>query len=548
MTTVHCRSTVPRSAVEAFFEPHDGFVAERRFDESTFVLGDGPFTSWERRVAMTPGEDTDEVTVEETTRFTIAAPIWGALFILPVRRRIRRAHDHRAAGMTGSPMQERAFWLPPDRLDTRSATVLASLVTLALIVGYLGTVITQTITFAADRFGATTSDQGAVLAAVRIGVLLSLVVVMVADRRGRRLLLLVSVALSCVTTALGALATDLVSLGVFQTVARAFSTSAVVLLTVVAAEEMPTSSRAYAIGVMTLAGGLGAGMCVWLLPLADTGPDGWRWLYLAPLLALPLVASTARHLPESRRFEAAVVRPATSRLTGHWRTLALLGTALFAAAAFAAPASQFQNEFLRNERAFSAARISLFTLLTSTPGAVGIAVGGYLADVHGRRGVGAVGTVGGAVCTALAYQATGWPMWCWSVTGTVLAGLAVPALGVYGPELFPTALRSKANGLLQTMAVAGSGTGLIVVGRLVDRWDSLGTAMTIMLVAPLLVAFLVIVAYPETAHLDLETLNPEDRDPAESRPPGPGRPDPDRPGGSPRSHGDVGGSPRITDR
>ena len=40
------------------------------------------------------------------------------------------------------------------------------------------------------------------------------------------------------------------------------------------------------------------------------------------------------------------------------------------------------------------------------------------------------------------------------VVGAILAAMTVPALGVYGPELFPTALRAKANGLITLGSVA----------------------------------------------------------------------------------------------
>ena len=377
-----------------------------------------------------------------------------------------------------------------------------------LLVGYLGTLITQTIAYAADQFGASTADQSTVLATVRVGVLLSLGIVVLADRRGRRRLLIASLVLSCAAAAAGALATGMASLAVSQTISRAFSTSAVILLAIIAAEEMPRSSRAYAVGVMTLTGGLGAGVCVWFLPLAGTGPGGWRWLYVIPLVGLLPLGRLARALPESRRF----VRPHVhARLVGHGRRLALIGTTLFAAALFAAPASQLQNAFLKDERGFSAAHVALFTLVTSTPAGIGVAVGGRLADTHGRRLVGAVGVLGGALCAVVAFLSHGWPMWAWTLGGTMLGGAAVPALGVYGPELFPTSLRGKANGILQVAAVAGSGVGLLTVGSLVDRWGHMGTAMAVVLIGPMLVALLLVVAYPETAHHTLEDFNPEDR-------------------------------------
>ncbi len=508
MTTVTCSSTVPSDLVDGFLAPRDDLVLEQADGDGHFSLITGPFREWQRVVELSDTAMPDEVAVIETITFKIAAPFWGGLFARPVKGRLVKAHRRIAAGNPPVPGERAPFWLPPDRLSPRAAMVLSSLVTLSLVVGYLGTIITQTITFAAAEFGATTGDQGTVLAAVRVGVLLSLAIVMLADRRGRRVLLLASVVLSCLTAAVGAVATDMVTLGVYQTVSRAFATSAVILLAVVAAEEMPASSRAYAIGVMTLTGGLGAGMCVWFLPLADTGPGGWRWLYVLPLFALPLIFWTARYLPETERFVRPHVR---AKLTGHGGRLLLLGTALFAAALFAAPASQLQNDFLKNEQGFSAARITLFTLLTSTPGGIGIAVGGYLADERGRRLIGTIGILGGSVCTVLAFLSSGWTLWMWSLIGTVLAGMAVPALAVYGPELFPTALRGKANGILQTAAVAGSSCGLLGVGALVDHWGRLGSAMAVVMIGPVLVALLLVVAYPETAHMELEDLNPEDR-------------------------------------
>jgi MFS family permease len=107
--------------------------------------------------------------------------------------------------------------------------------------------------------------------------------------------------------------------------------------------------------------------------------------------------------------------------------------------------------------------------------------------------------------------AHGWPMWGISMVGSVVAAVAVPAFGVYGPELFPTLLRGRVNGLLQVVTVAGSSAGLLVAGWLTDTFDRFGPAMSVLLVGPLLVAVLVAVAYPETSGRHLEDLNPEDR-------------------------------------
>ncbi len=494
--------------------PIDGVVAERETSPGRFVQEDGPFARWERTITdATTAEGIEGV--HEEVEFKLAARGWSALFGPLIRRHLKARH--RSAQLVDADptllptMLANAgrppWWSPPQRLDERSASVLGIICTLSMVVGYLGTVITQTLTFAADRFGSTNTEQSGTLAAVRIGVLASLVIVAAADRHGRRRVLLWSIIASCVTAALGAFAPGLVVLGATQTVSRSFSTVAGLLLAVMAAEEMPAGSRAFAVSVTTLTAALGAGMCVWLLPLADLGPDAWRLLYLAPLLAIPLVMAVGRRLPESRRF----VRPhAKVRIAGHGRRLLLLGAVLFLAAVFAAPASQLQNQFLREERSFSAAQITLFTLLTATPAGIGVVMGGWLADRRGRRLIGALGASLGAILTLCEFFAHGWWMWLWSMAGTQAAAFAVPALGVYGPELFPTGLRAKANGILQIAAVAGSSVGLLVVGVVADRTGHLGNGMAIVLAGPLLVALLVWVAFPETARRELEDLNPED--------------------------------------
>jgi MFS family permease len=149
-------------------------------------------------------------------------------------------------------------------------------------------------------------------------------------------------------------------------------------------------------------------------------------------------------------------------------------------------------------------------VLTNLPGGIALVVGGRLADRYGRRIVGAVGAIGGTGFTVAMYLASGWSIWAFSTLATLLGALTVPALGVYGPELFPTGSRGRTNGWLNLLGVVGSVIGLSVAGVLADRWGSFGPGMAVLAVGPLLVGFLVIVAYPETTHRELEELNPED--------------------------------------
>ncbi|CAN5746505.1 hypothetical protein BH20ACT2_BH20ACT2_09730 [soil metagenome] len=506
MTRLVTSATVEAATLAALLTPRDDIVAERALGTGVFEAADGPFAHYRRTVEVAAGPDGAEGhrAVTQVTEFRLAIPVWGIPFRWAYRRELSRL-TRRRPGST-------PWWAPPQRLDARGAAVLGMLCSLSLVVGYLGTLLTQTITFAAEEFDAGTGAQGVTLAAVRVGVVGALVVTALADRRGRRRLLVWSAAAGCVLAALGALSPNLAVLGLTQALSRAAGATALgLLIAIVAAEELPAGSRAYGYSLLAMVGGLGAGMAVWVLPLADLGPAAWRIVYAVPLLALPMIVAIGRNLPESRRFAAPHV---DAPMAGHGRRFWLLAASAFLAALFIAPASQFQNEFLRDERGFSAARITLFTLLTNTPGGIGIVVGGRLADIRGRRVIGAVGMAGGALLTVAMFLASGWPLWAWSVAGAVIGGLTVPALAVYGPELFPTSLRGRANGIISLVSVVGSGLGLLVAGLLADRLGGFGPTMALLAIGPVLVGVLVITAYPETAHQELEELNPEDALPA----------------------------------
>jgi MFS family permease len=491
-------STIRRPYLDQLEEEPDG--------PDRWVCAVGPFDHYERTIEVAPERDSDgRHQVTERVEFALAIPIWGALFRGIVAKSMRNRDPSIA---TDPEATARApWWSPPDRLDARASRMVARLCTLSMVTGYLGTVITQTITFAADQFGATKSAQGATLASARAGVLLSLVLMTIADRKGRQRLLVICTIGGIVSAGVGALSPNLAFLGTTQFFSRSFSTALTLLIAVVAAEEMPKGARAYAASVISMTGALGAGGAVLLLPLADLDPNGWRIIYVAPLLAMPFYARVASRVPESRRF----VRPhARVTMAGHRGRLALLGASTFFGVLFLAPATQFQNDFLRDDHGFSALGITIFTICTNTPAGIGIVVGGRLADVRGRKVVGAIGTFGGALLLASAYHVSGPWLWLAWVSGAIVAAMTVPALAVYGPELFPTALRGRANGIITLTGVVGGAIGLSVAGRLGDHYGSLGPGLTMLAAGPMIVSVMVLALYPETAHMELEELNPED--------------------------------------
>jgi MFS family permease len=542
------RSTVDATEAERLLTPRRDVVAERRAPVDTgdgtddsaddgdgtdhadgdggrsvaqarvarFELDDGPFAHYERRVTVRPapvgeaadaegegGSDADgdgdrPVAVTQEFAYRLPPGTWPFLLNRPLGRALRRPRPD-----GGLP-----WWYPPQRPDARSATVLGLLATLSLIVGYHGTLLTQTMTFAADEFGASTSAQGDAFAAVRVGGIIAVGLGAVADRRGRRMILSLSLLGCIVSTALGALAPNLVTLTVTQSINRGTWSAATVVLAIIAAEEMPAGARAYALSLLAMTGALGAGMALWLLPLADTGERAWRLLYVFPLVFLPVLARFGRLIPESRRYVAPHRNVA---LRGHYeRLLLVMGTA-FLLNVFVAPQSQFRNEFLRDDRGMGATAIAIFVVVTSTPASIGLVAGGRLADTRGRRVVGATGIAVGTVLLALSFAVDGVGMWVAALLGGIFSAALVPTITVYGPELFPTSLRGRANGIVSMTAMAGSVVGLTAAGRLHGAFDSFGGTMAVLAIAPLLMAAIVLAWFPETAKRELEDLNPEDQ-------------------------------------
>lgn len=524
------RYEVTGEEVAAALAPLDGLVTEACVEatatSASFEVAGGAFRHYQRTVTVEPAGElavADEpppavahegrYQVTEHVEFQLAIPVFGVLFVGPVKHALRPGSRHRQAG-GGAP-----WWAPPDALDQRAASVLGLLSALSIVTGYLGTLLSQTITYAAEEFGASDTAQGQALAATRIGVLASMVVIALADRVGRRRALVIALQVGALVMATAALSPNLWAFATSQTVARGFTTAAIVLLAILAVEEMPAGSRAYAVSVMTMAGALGGGMVLWLLPLTDLDPAAWRILYVLPLGWFAIVRVLARTLPESARFQRAeltdaddVAASAPEARSSHRRRLLLLASSQFLVQLYFAPSSQFLNEFLREERGFDQGwMITVFAILTNLPGAIGIVVGGRLADTRGRRLVGSVAIVAGVGMGVIAYNVDGWSMWAASFVGSLVGAAIVPALGVYGPELFPTHLRGKANSAITLMSVMGAAIGLLVAGALSDSWGGFGPPMALLAIGPAILAVMVLTLYPETAHQELEDINPDDR-------------------------------------
>ncbi|MGH9120578.1 MAG: MFS transporter, partial [Acidimicrobiales bacterium] len=406
--------------------------------------------------------------VRQVLTVRIGLPYFSWLLALPLRAYLGRL----------APRQRPPWWLPPDTISRRQATLLATLCGLSVVVGYLSGLLPEVMTYVAREYHISRAGQGVDLGVVSLSSVAALPLLVMADRRGRRRLVLWCTAIGAVVSAGGALAGSASSLTALQVLAQALLSAQFVLVGVMVVEEMPVHSRALGLGAAGMCFGLGGGAALAVLPLAGTGVGGWRWIFALGLLGLPIAWSTARRLPETARFarRAASGRPPESlRMSpGARRVLLLLGAGALLLAVFDAPGGQFQNELLRTERHLSPVGISILEQTAGTLGGVGTLVGARLAESWGRRRVAAAGVALETVLTLASYFDHGVLLWATTAAGSFAAYAVAPAWGVYGGELFSTGLRSRAGGLLTVASAVGGLVGLVAVGALSSPLGGLG--------------------------------------------------------------------------
>lgn len=442
-------------------------------------------------------------------RYWLPVPYFKPLFAPLVARRARQVE--RAAD-AGRPLPDApVWWAPPEPQPPAVTAGLAAACAIALVLSYGGSLLTQTLPYAADVYDRGDAALGAGLAAVRIGVLVALALGPLADRRGRRDFVLAAAVAHCaVASVIGLAPTFEVYVG-GHVVLRAIDTSINVALAVLVAEIVPARNRALTLAVLFLAAGSGVALAIVSLPLAAAGRGGFAAVYALQLLALPVVLHTRRWLAESARYVThARERHGLRELLGgpHRPRLALVGATAFLSAIFLAPLSQFFNRFLDDVHDFTSEEIVVFLAVTGLPSVPFLILGGRLADRVGRKRVGVPLTLGATLAFAGVFLSPTPGLWGLTVVGNVLFAAGGAALAVYGPELFPTRVRAAANTALSAMAVTGSALGLLAAGVLGDA-VGLGPAIAMLAVFPLLSLAVVALRFPETAGRELEDTSGE---------------------------------------
>lgn len=401
------------------------------------------------------------------------------------------------------PMPLPSLLSPTTRFDSRDRRILFLMGIVGFVVGYGGAQMAHTLPFARQTLGLTEGEMSLAFAAVRAVSLLGVIFAVVADRTGRRRPLLGAYAL----LAIGSLLTAFVPTVPFYVISQSLVRVAVVTVAgiglVLLAEELTAQVRAYGIGIYGLAGSLGVGTGLLLLPIAERNDEAWRILFAIAGLGLLAFPMLSRFLPESRAFRTApgisFVKALRMGLGRHFWPLAAIS---FFVAAFSSPAFDFVLERLINDLAWETGAARFLLIVFSGLGTVGLLAGGRFADLFGRRPTTAAALVlGSGGGLAFYWFDNGWVLAASIFLATFGATMLTPSLGAHRAELFPTRLRATAGAWVTNTAILGSIFGFLVGGILID---SLGLAETMAILSSgLLISVLLVLRLPETRGMDL---------------------------------------------
>jgi MFS family permease len=397
------------------------------------------------------------------------------------------------------------FLNPPDDLTHHHWRLLGLLGVTVLINHYDFGLLTASLLQIQTDLAIPEAEIGVVVAVVRAGAIPSLLLAVLADRRGRRRLLLATILGFTLCTILTALAQTPVQFATFQCLARMFVTAEELLAVVVIAEEFEARRRGFALGVLAALGSLGNAIAFIGFGFIEVLPFAW----------------IRRTLPETRRFElerqrrsgerglAAGLQPLRALLrTYPGRVAALCGTVLPASMIMIA-ASTFPVKFLQEEHGWTPGQIPLLMVGGGFLVFASMALAGTIADRVGRRRLVVAGVTLNALGIALFYNGTGWlviPGWILMIAGLVSVDVIFGALG---SELFPTSHRSTASALRSFAWTVGGSLGLVAEGRLLPLAGVHAAALTWMLAGAWIAPLLVLLLVPETARRELEDIAPD---------------------------------------
>ncbi|MBT4518792.1 MAG: MFS transporter [Halieaceae bacterium] len=399
----------------------------------------------------------------------------------------------------------------PAALGAAEKRLLLLLATAFFVGQYDMTILTLALPNVQDSFSISEESLGQLLGTARLGALPAILLALLADRVGRRRLLVVTLlglSLSAVATGFAQTVTQFIA---FQFCARLFTTTEEILAVIYALEMLPSRHRGWGVGFLAAMGALGSGLAALLYAGVDFLPGGWRALYVIGALPILYVAWLRRKLPESRMYEqqirnnqqAPFWQPFAEIFLNHRRAIlavALISTTFW----FQISASlNFISKYLQETHSYSPGQVSSLFIIAGLAAIFGNIVAGRVSDAIGRRPTLAAGIAVNCTAFLLFYNSSGFllPL-AWIAALFSFFVVDVVANATTG-ELFPTRCRSTASTLRTIFSVTAGVAGLTLEGSLYTQLGSHAAAISLLTLSSLLALPAVALLLRETANTDL---------------------------------------------
>jgi MFS family permease len=371
--------------------------------------------------------------------------------------------------------------------------------------------VTHGATFA-DQAGLTGTELGIGLAIIRLASLGGLPVTGLADRFGRRKMLLFTVGAGLTLTAVAAASPSYWWFVAIFACGRPLLSATNGLAQVDVSEQTGSADRAKAVALVAAGYGAGAGLIAIVSSLASHAL-GFRGVFALALVPLALLPLLRRWITEPDRFAVAAAGskhpiPVIGAVARPFRRrLAVIVVLAFAINVITGPANSFvflfAQSFLHQPGVVTAGMV----LGAGVAGLAGLLAGRWLADRVGRRPTGALAVAAVALFAVLAYSGTTAGLVTGYILGIFCAAIFAPAIGALTTELFPTSVRASVVGWTLAAGVLGAVVGLVVFGS-VARTHAFVVAglITFLPAVPVMGLFWL---FPETRGREPEDLWPD---------------------------------------
>lgn len=339
---------------------------------------------------------------------------------------------------------------------TRPAALVALLSGVVLFEGFDTNVASIVLPFVGRDFGVGPGDLGQVLSVVGLGAILAFPVIGLADRFGRRPVLLWSVFGFSLATLVTAFTQNAVQFTLVQTLARLLLVTQLTLSYIILSETLSADVRGRANGVMGAFASIGAAVPAVLLPLALQSGAGWRLLFAVgafPLLLLPILH---RYLPEPEREQAVATVGLGDQLRRLWsadlrRPFVTMSALWFLINFWTATAVAFFAYYVFQERGWQARDLAAVAPFALGFAFAGYVVAGQLMDRIGRRSAALLFFITGIAATVGCYgfAEKGLIIACWLMV-QMMIGIWVIGY-VMTAEMFPADVRASATAVTNNL-------------------------------------------------------------------------------------------------